>query len=249
MKISVVIPARLASKRFPEKVLADLGGKSVLRRVWERTLAMRLASEIIIATDAEKIAEHAQAFGARVEMTSPDCPNGTARIASLLDKISGDFIINVQGDEPFVEPALLDALGERAKTATCDMVTAVYPLTDTQQLTNPNLVKVIRTAEGRALYFSRAAVPHMRDFPLGEWINRYPYWGHIGVYGYSRALLATYNQLPPSPLENIECLEQLRFLEHGYTIQTVETTHSATGIDTPADLANAIRHLNAISDV
>lgn len=243
MRVSAVIPARLASTRFPEKVLAELGGKSVLEHVWRATCRMRGADEVIIATDAEKIRSHAEGFGARVLMTSPDCPNGTARIASILPELQGDFILNVQGDEPFIQPTLLDQLVETASRTDCDMVTAVYPLVDAGQLSNPNLVKVVRADDGHALYFSRSAVPYLRDVPSKEWLDHTQFWGHVGIYGYSRSLLEAYGSLSPCRLETLEKLEQLRFLDHGYTIQTVETSHVAPGIDTPDDLAVARDYL------
>lgn len=243
MNFSLIIPARLASTRFPEKVLAPLGGKTVIQRVWEAASRAECACEVIIATDSEKVADHVRSFGAQVAMTAPECPNGTARIASILTRLKGDFILNVQGDEPFIQPALLDALAERARTSRCDLVTAVYRLHETTQLTNPNLVKVVRASDGRALYFSRSAIPYLRDADLAQWTTRHAYWGHIGVYGYSRQVLEAYPTLIPSPLESIECLEQLRFLDHGYTLQTVETDHCTPGIDTPEDLENALRFL------
>lgn len=243
MRLTVVIPARLASQRFPRKVLADLGGKSVLQRVWEQVAQMRHSVQTLIATDAEEVLSHAQTFGADALLTSPDCANGTARIASILDQIEGDFVLNVQGDEPFVNPKLLDALAECADASGADVVTAVRPITDTKELLNPNLVKVVRGSHGQALYFSRSPVPYCRDKPQEKWTTHHAYWAHIGVYGYRRELLASYAQLEPSPLETIEQLEQLRFLDHGYRIHTVETHHCAPGIDTPEDLEEARRRL------
>lgn len=243
MRTSVVIPARLASTRFPRKVLADLGGKPVIQHVWEQASKMTQATEIIIATDSDEVLQCAQAFGAKVVMTSPDCPNGTARIASILNQLQGDFILNVQGDEPFVEPSMLDKLSRRASETGCDMVTAVFALTSAAQIQNPNLVKAVLASDGRALYFSRSAVPHFRDKPLEQWHEHHTYWGHMGVYGYTRNLLNAYPKLTTSVLENVEKLEQLRFIDHGYTLQTIETTQTTHGIDTPEDLDVAIHFL------
>ncbi|MGA2053501.1 MAG: 3-deoxy-manno-octulosonate cytidylyltransferase [Opitutales bacterium] len=239
MNVSVVIPARLASTRLPRKVLADLGGRPVLRHVWERAARVRRATEVLVATDSEEVAEVVAAWGGQFVLTSPACRSGTERIASILDGLHGDFILNVQGDEPFIEPALLDALVERFAAAGGELVTPVYPIREYAALANPAVVKVARAADGRALYFSRSAIPHMRGVPPEQWAAQGSYWGHLGVYGYARAALARYPALPESALEAAESLEQLRFLEAGFCIQTVETNYHAVAIDTPADLERA----------
>jgi len=239
MNVSVVIPARLASTRLPRKVLADLGGKPVLRHVWERVARMRKATEILVATDSEEVAKAVAGWGGQFVMTSPDCRSGTERIASILDGLKGQFILNVQGDEPFIDPVLLDALVECFAAEGGDVVTPVYPIRDLATLMNPAVVKVVRGADGRAWYFSRSAVPHVRGVPMEEWPARGLHWGHLGVYGYARAKLAAYATLPESPLESVEALEQLRFLEAGWRIQTLETEYHAVAIDTPEDLAKA----------
>jgi 3-deoxy-manno-octulosonate cytidylyltransferase (CMP-KDO synthetase) len=239
MNVSVVIPARLASSRLPRKVLADLGGKPVLRHVWERVARMKRATEILVATDSEEVAAVVAGWGGQFVMTSPACRSGTERIASILDGLHGQFILNVQGDEPFIDPGLLDALAERFAAAGGDVVTPVYPIRDEAALLNPAVVKVVRAGDGRALYFSRSPVPHLRGVPLAEWPARGLHWGHLGVYGYARARLAQYSALPECALETIEALEQLRFLEAGWKIQTVETDYHAVAIDTPEDLARA----------
>jgi 3-deoxy-manno-octulosonate cytidylyltransferase (CMP-KDO synthetase) len=239
MNVSVVIPARLASTRLPRKVLADLGGKPVLRHVWERVARMRKATEILVATDSEEVARAVAGWGGQFVMTSPDCRSGTERIASILDGLKGQFILNVQGDEPFIDPALLDALVERFTATGGDVVTPVYPIKDCKTLMSPTVVKVVRGANGRAWYFSRSPIPHIRGVPPEEWPARGLHFGHLGVYGYARAKLAAYATLPESPLESIEALEQLRFLEAGWRIQTVETDYHAVAIDTPEDLTRA----------
>ena len=239
MNVSVVIPARLASTRLPRKVLADLGGKPVLRHVWERAARMRRATEVLVATDSEEVAEVVAGWGGQFVLTSPACRSGTERIASMLQGLRGEFILNVQGDEPFIDPVLLDALADRFAAAGGDLVTPVYPIREAATLANPAVVKVVRGADGRALYFSRAAIPYMRGVPVEQWVERGRYWGHLGVYGYSRAALARYSALPESALEAAESLEQLRFLEAGFCIQTVETDYHAVAIDTPEDLERA----------
>ncbi len=239
MNVSVVIPARLASTRLPRKVLADLGGKPVLRHVWERVARMRKATEILVATDSEEVAQAVAGWGGQYVMTAPECRSGTERIASILSGLKGQFILNVQGDEPFIDPALLDALVECFIKNGGDVVTPVYPIRDQAVLVNPAVVKVARGADGRAWYFSRSPIPHIRGLPLEQWPARGVHFGHLGVYGYARAKLAAYASLPESPLESIEALEQLRFLEASWRIQTVETDYHAVAIDTPEDLARA----------
>lgn len=239
--VLVVIPARLASTRLPNKPLADLGGKPLLQHTWERAAQMRTADRLIIATDAEEIRQVAEGFGAQVAMTSPDHPNGTARIASLLcEHMDADFILNVQGDEPFIEPQLLDELVERWRQTRCELVTAVRPIDSEHELHNPNCVKAVRGQKGQALYFSRSAIPHLRGVEKGQWLDSgAPYWAHIGVYGYTRAALSAYADMQPTLLEETEKLEQLRYLEHGFSMQTVVTRYRPLGIDTPEDLEEA----------
>lgn len=239
--VLVVIPARLASTRLPNKPLADLGGKPLLQHTWERAAQMTTADRLLIATDAEEIRQVAEGFGAQVAMTSPDHPNGTARIASLLcEHMDAEFILNVQGDEPFIEPALLDELVERWRQTRCELVTAVRPIDSVEELHNPNCVKAVRGRKGQALYFSRSAVPFLRGVEKDEWLDSgTPYWAHIGVYGYTRAALEAYAHMEPTLLEETEKLEQLRFLEHGFSIQTVVTSYRPLGIDTPEDLEEA----------
>jgi 3-deoxy-manno-octulosonate cytidylyltransferase (CMP-KDO synthetase) len=172
-------------------------------------------------------------------MTAPHCRSGTERIASILDGLKGQFILNVQGDEPFIDPVLLDALAACFVENGGDVVTPVYSIREYATLVNPAVVKVVRGADGRAWYFSRSPVPHLRGVPIEEWPARGLHWGHLGVYGYARAKLAAYLTLPECPLEGIEALEQLRFIEAGWRIQTVETDYHAVAIDTPEDLARA----------
>jgi len=239
MHVSVVIPARLASTRLPRKVLADLGGKPVLQHVWERVAQMKRATEIFVATDSEEVARAVAGWGGQFVMTSPECRSGTERIASIVEGLRGNFILNVQGDEPFIEPALLDALADRFASAGGDVVTPVYRLCDQAALLNPAVVKVARAEDGRALYFSRSTIPYLRGVPVEQWAARGLHWGHLGVYGYARARLASYASLPESALETAEALEQLRFLAAGWRIQTVETEYHAVAIDTPSDLERA----------
>jgi 3-deoxy-manno-octulosonate cytidylyltransferase (CMP-KDO synthetase) len=237
--ITLCIPARIASTRLPRKVLLDLGGKPVVQHVWERAKRVRQADRVILLTDSEEVAQVARGFGAEVVMTSPDCPSGTARMASVIDRVPGEFFLNVQGDEPFIEPDLLDGLISRWKETKCRLVTAVSRIASAERLLAPSVVKVVRAVNGEALYFSRSPIPHLRGVDPAEWVNRRDYWVHIGVYGYDRATLAGYAQLAPTELESVESLEQLRFLAHGLTFQTVVTDYHPVAIDTPEDLVAA----------
>jgi 3-deoxy-manno-octulosonate cytidylyltransferase (CMP-KDO synthetase) len=231
-----LIPARLTSTRLPRKVLADIHGHPLIWHVWSRVCQAKEIDKVMIATDSPEVADVATGFGAQVIMTSPDCQSGTERIASVIDQLAGDLILNVQGDEPLVDPGMLDALVAKWKTTPCDLITPVYRIHEQQDLVSPNVVKVIRAADGRALYFSRSVIPHLRDFPFDSWLEHAIFWGHIGVYGYRREILAHYYELPQSPLERLERLEQLRFLEAGYSIQTVETEYQAVSVDVLEDL-------------
>ena len=238
MSVTVTIPARLASTRFPRKVLLDLAGKPILQHVWERACQMRTAARVVILADGEEIATAARNFGATVLTTPPECPSGTARLASAINALPGDFFLNIQGDEPCIAPQLLDLMVARWHDTRCELVTAVTRITDSAKLTNSNVVKVVRVHDGRALYFSRSPVPHRRGLAVENWLDdaTTPYWAHIGVYGYTRATVEAYAALPVTRLEQIESLEQLRFIEHGKTFQTVETNYHPVAIDTAGDL-------------
>lgn len=239
MSITLCIPARIASTRLPRKVLLDLGGKPVVQHVWEKAKQVRQADRVILLTDSEEVARVACGFGAEVVMTSPDCPSGTARMASVIDRVPGEFFLNVQGDEPFIQPELLDGLISRWKETQCRLVTAVSRITSAERLLASSVVKVVRAVNGEAIYFSRSPIPHLRGVDPAEWVSRREYWVHIGVYGYDRATLAGYSRLAATELEATESLEQLRFLAHGLTFQTVVTDYHPIAIDTPEDLEAA----------
>jgi 3-deoxy-manno-octulosonate cytidylyltransferase (CMP-KDO synthetase) len=241
MAFVVIIPARLASTRLPNKPLADLGGKPMVVRVAERAQQSG-AARIIVATDHADIAAACAAHGVEACMTRPDHPSGTDRIAEVAHTLGlapDAVVVNLQGDEPLIDPALLAACAARI-SADVPMATCAHPLSDVDDAFNPNVVKVVLDKLGRALYFSRATIPWHRDgfaatreqLPAG-----YVPLRHIGLYAYSNAFLQRYPQLEPSPLESIEALEQLRVLWHGVPIAvhvTAEAPHA--GVDTPADL-------------
>jgi 3-deoxy-manno-octulosonate cytidylyltransferase (CMP-KDO synthetase) len=222
--VTLCIPARIASTRLPRKVLLDLGGKPVVQHVWERAKQVRQADRVVLMTD-------------------PACPSGTARMASVIEHLPGDFFLNVQGDEPFIQPDLLDGLITRWKETKCPLVTAVSKIHATERLLATSVVKVVRAENGEAIYFSRSPIPHLRGVDPSEWVKHRDYWAHIGVYGYDRATLAGYAQLKPTELEAVESLEQLRFLAHGLTFQTVVTDYHPVAIDTAEDLEAARRLL------
>ncbi|MCR5183394.1 MAG: 3-deoxy-manno-octulosonate cytidylyltransferase [Opitutales bacterium] len=239
-KATIAIPARLGSTRLPGKVLLDLGGKPVVQHVWGKVQNMKNAGKIVLLADTEQVRDVATAFGAEVIMTSPECRSGTERLASVMANLPGEFFLNVQGDEPFIDVNLLDALVDRWAETQCELVTAVAKITDPAKLTNPNVVKVVRGSDGRAIYFSRSAVPHLRGVPVEKWLESgKTWWSHIGVYGYARATLEKHPTMPVTELETLESLEQLRFIDRGMSFQTVETDYHPVSIDTIEDLENA----------
>lgn len=230
MKLIGVIPARYASTRFPGKPLHLIAGKPLIQRVVERCRLAKSLSDVVVATDDERIAKVAGEF-ARVEMTRGDHPSGTDRIAEVALAMQAEIVVNVQGDEPFVDPALVDALVVAVRQGAV-IATACAPFEGDPA--EPSRVKVVRSAKGQALYFSRAPIP------AGG-----PYYQHIGLYAFRRATLLQVTALPPSPLEQSERLEQLRWLEAGLPIQLVPTQAPSLAVDTPADLARARAMLGA----
>lgn len=250
MSFVVIIPARLASTRLSNKPLADLGGKPMVVRVAERARASG-AQRIIVATDHPDIAAACAAHGIEACMTRADHPSGTDRIAEVartLGLAPEAVVVNLQGDEPLIDPALLAACAARIG-ADVPMATCAHPLSSAEDAFNPNVVKVVLDKAGRALYFSRATIPWHRDGFARDRANLPPGYvplRHIGLYAYSNAFLQQYPQLEPAPLESIEALEQLRVLWHGYPIAvhvTAEAPHA--GVDTPEDLERVRRHYQA----
>ncbi len=238
-----IIPARLASVRFPRKMLASDTGMPLVQHVVERALQAKSLSRVVVATDAEEIAKACEGFGATVVMTSSDHPNGTSRLAEAADKLglADDAIaVNAQGDEPEMEPSVIDAAVDALRTAPANVPasTVASPFAPDDDVTSPDIVKVVRSVDGRALYFSRAPIPADRDGDaaqqLGEGAQALK---HIGIYCYRRAFLKTYAALAPTPLEQSERLEQLRILEHGYAIMVAIHPSRSCGIDTPQQYA------------
>lgn len=239
-----MIPARYASSRFPGKVLAPIpdgsgSSKSMLRHVYERAASARYLSSIIIATDDERVFQEAKKFGAPVRMTRADHPSGTDRVAEVASSENAELVVNVQGDEPLLDPTAIDAaVLPLLDDPSIPMGTLKKEIEDPREIDDPNVVKVVTNRAGNALYFSRSTIPHVRR--LGG-SGRAPYYKHIGLYVYRRDFLLGYSDLPVGPLEQAERLEQLRALENGHPIRVVETEYESIGVDTPADLERVVR--------
>lgn len=238
MKIIGVIPARFASTRFPGKPLVDIGGKSMIQRVYEQAKKCQEISQVIVATDDEKIYSHVKSFGGEVMMTSPNHASGTERCAEVAAGLSEntDVIFNVQGDEPFIQPAQLSVLAQCFFDEETKIATLAKKLSDSDSLFNPNVPKVILNSKSEAIYFSRAALPFYRGAKETDWVSKHQYYKHIGIYGYRTEILKEIAKLQPTPLEKAESLEQLRWLENGYSIKVALTELETISIDVPEDL-------------
>jgi 3-deoxy-manno-octulosonate cytidylyltransferase (CMP-KDO synthetase) len=236
-KVVAVIPARYASTRYPGKPLVDLGGKTMIQRTYERVATVKGWDQIIIATDDERIFKVAQSFGATVMMTSASHVSGTDRCAEVLANLGDgiDYIVNIQGDEPYIEPQQLIEI-TNAMDSNAPILTLVKQITTIDTLFNPNCPKVVLDKNNQALYFSRHAIPYMRGLPQEDWLTHHRYFKHIGLYAYRTDILMSISQLPASDLETSEALEQLRWLQNGFPIQAVETQFETIGIDSPEDL-------------
>lgn len=237
MKIVGIVPARYASTRFPGKPLALIAGKPLIQYVVERSQQAGSLSEVIVATDDTRIWEVAQNF-CRAEMTSPDHPSGSDRIAEVATRCECDAIVNIQGDEPLIDPVVIDAVARALQKD--EMSTAATPIRNSEEYDNPNVVKVVVNTAGRALYFSRRTVPYLRDAAsrsVSEQLAAFPFLKHLGIYGYRRETLLRLVRFPVSPLEAAEKLEQLRALENGIEIGVVKVDYDSVGVDVPADVA------------
>jgi 3-deoxy-manno-octulosonate cytidylyltransferase (CMP-KDO synthetase) len=238
-----IIPARYASSRFPGKPLALIAGKPLIQRVVEQCQKAKFLSDVIVATDDERIFSAAKKF-CHVEMTSPNHPSGSDRIAEVAAKISCDAVVNIQGDEPMIDPAVIDSVAGALEK--CEMSTAATHITDAAELLNPNAVKVVVNAFGHALYFSRRTIPYVREAASsspGEQLAAFAFLKHLGIYGYRRGTLLRLVKFPVSPLENAEKLEQLRALENGIEIAVVQVKYDSVGVDAPEDVEWVERYL------
>ncbi|MCB0543625.1 MAG: 3-deoxy-manno-octulosonate cytidylyltransferase [Saprospiraceae bacterium] len=233
-----VIPARYASTRFPGKPLVDIGGKTMIRRVYEQVSLSKAADRVIVATDDRRIFDHVKSFGGEVMLTGAEHPSGTDRCAEVAANFpEATHVLNVQGDEPFIQPEQIDLLaGTLIQQNACTIATLAKKIENTNDLLNPNIVKVVFSDEAGALYFSRNPIPFVRGASKEEWLERQTFYKHIGLYGFEAATLQQIAALSPTLLERAESLEQLRWLEHGLRIAIGVTTLETRGIDTPEDL-------------
>ncbi|HEY7288928.1 MAG TPA: 3-deoxy-manno-octulosonate cytidylyltransferase [Vicinamibacterales bacterium] len=241
LKIVAIIPARYASTRLPGKVLADLDGRPMIEHVYRRAARSPIVSETIVATDDLRIATRVTGFGGKVRLTKAH-ETGTDRLAEVAATLDCDVVVNVQGDEPLVDPnAITELVTPFAADPSLQMTTLFRRIHEPNELNNPNVTKVVVDRGGFAMYFSRAPIPHIRD-PRGGWP---PIYRHIGLYAYRRNALMVLAALEPTPLERAESLEQLRALEHGIRIKAIETRYESFGVDTPEDLEQVRRLLAA----
>jgi 3-deoxy-manno-octulosonate cytidylyltransferase (CMP-KDO synthetase) len=236
MKTLGIIPARFASTRFPGKPMVLIHGKTMIQRVYEQAQLSDL-KQVVIATDDKVIYNHAQSFGANVIMTSPHHRSGTDRIAEVANQIEADIMVNIQGDEPFIDPRQINALTQfLIDNDSLQIATLCKQITDNEQLVSPNIVKVVRSLSSKALYFSRNPIPFLRDVTTENWLSQQAHFKHIGMYAFRKNALMNIAKLEATDLEKYENLEQLRWLEHDFAIGVLETDIETIGIDTPEDL-------------
>jgi 3-deoxy-manno-octulosonate cytidylyltransferase (CMP-KDO synthetase) len=233
VSVVAIIPARYQSSRLPGKALADIGGRPMIEHVYRRTSAARSVGVVIVATDDQRICDAVEAFGGRAQLTSPAHESGTDRLAEVAAGLTCDVVVNVQGDEPLVDPSMIDdAIAPFRTDRALEMTTLRRRIDDDADRQNPNVTKVVVDRDGYALYFSRAPIPFTR-----QGCPPAPAWRHIGLYAYRRECLLRLTALPPTDMERAEALEQLRALEHGIRIKAIETKFDSLGVDTPEDLA------------
>lgn len=242
MKFLGIIPARYASSRFPGKPLIDIEGKTMIQRVYEQVKKSTKLNEVVVATDDQRIADNVLSFGGQVAMTAPHHQSGTDRCAEVITQMPGyDIAINIQGDEPFINPAQIDLLATCFEAPDTQIATLVMEITLEEELFNVNIPKVVRNSKGEAIYFSRQTIPFLRGVEKEQWLQKQIFYKHIGIYAYQVDTLKALTQLPISILEEAEALEQLRWLENGYTIQTAVTTHETVAVDTREDLDKILK--------
>lgn len=241
IKIVGIIPSRYESTRFPAKPLVDIAGKSMIQRVYEQASKAELLSDVIVATDDARIFDHVKGFGGKVIMTSTEHQTGTDRCAEVLSNLENvDAVINIQGDEPFIEPEQIDQLAALFENPETQIATLVKRIYDAEDLFSNTVIKVVKTEDDKAIYFSRTAIPHLKGVDTNEWLHHATFYKHIGIYAYRSEVLKKLSFLPQTQLEKAESLEQLRWLENGYSIQLAETEHESNSVDTPEDLARLL---------
>ena len=238
--VAVVIPARYGASRLPGKPLAQIDGRPMIWYVWENARKSRCATHVLVATDDARIADAVRGFGGEARMTSPGCTSGTDRVAEAARGLSEEIIINLQGDEPMMDPSVIDAVaGPLLTDPVVSMGTAAIVQEDPEEFLSPSVVKVVTSSIGHALYFSRNPIPHVREArgDSGSTLHSFPFLRHLGIYGYRREALLQLVQWPVSALEQVEKLEQLRALENGLQIAVVRVSDEGFGVDTPEDVA------------
>lgn len=237
MKVLGIIPARYASTRFPGKPLVDIQGKSMIHRVYEQALKSASLHKVVVATDDERIADAVRCFGGEFMMTGTAHQSGTDRCAEVSQQLADfDVIVNIQGDEPFINPKQIDLLVSCFTQPGVNLATLIKKIETEEELFNPNIPKVVTNIRQEAIYFSRHTIPYLRNVEKENWMTTHQFYKHIGIYGYTAGALEQITKLQPSMLEIAESLEQLRWIENGYTIQTRITTLETLAIDTPEDL-------------
>src|SRR5574343_149514 len=250
MKVLIVIPSRYGSTRFEGKPLVDIAGKSLVRRTYEQAMKTGLDSEVVVATYDERIYEHVRTFG-NCMMTSSELVSGTDRCFEVLSRINDrfDVLINLQGDEPFILPSQIELLASEFSEHHIDIATLQKPIKSSEELFNPNIVKVVSDSNSKAIYFSRQAIPYFRGLEESTWVDNYPYRRHIGMYAFRTEVCAKLSALSTGTLEQTESLEQLRWLENGFTISVKDTDFVSPAIDTPSDLVTVDNFLKINPDM
>lgn len=238
MKVIGIIPARYSSTRFPGKPLAEIGGKSMIRRVYEQAKKSHLISDVIVATDDDRIFSHVEEFGGKALMTSPNHQSGTDRCNEVLEHLEEDYdiILNIQGDEPFIAAEQIQQILQCFNDENTEIATLVKLITSAEELFNHNKPKVLLDDDDFAIYFSRRALPYIQNVDKSEWLDKFNFYKHIGMYAYRSDVLKEISKLKPSRLEKAEGLEQLRWVESGYKIKTAITEIESIGIDSPEDI-------------
>lgn len=238
-KIIAIIPARIDSKRLPGKVLMDLGGKAILHHVVDRAVESGCFTEVIVATDDQRVVDYCNQNNINVELTNKDLQSGTDRVGEVAERKEADYIVNIQGDEPFIKVEDIRVLCDLLRQDDVEIATLYHDIIEIEKLHDFNAVKVTIDKSGKALYFSRQAIPAMRDKPYREWHHHHTYLKHVGVYGFKKSTLQKLIKLSQSPLELTESLEQLRWLEYGYAIRCAKVDQPSIGIDTEEELKAA----------
>lgn len=246
MKVLGVIPARYGSSRFPGKPLIEIKGKSMIQRVYERSNQSEVLDDLVVATDDERIFEAVKKFGGKAVMTSMDHQSGTDRCLEAMQKMKGkfDIVINIQGDEPFIDPAQITDVAKCFNDSETDIATLVKRVHHAEELFNPSMVKVVINNRDQAMYFSRSVIPYLNEVPKESWTEQYEFLEHVGIYGYKTKALLEITQLPISSLEVHEKLEQLRWLENGFTIKVAYTDVESEPIDTQEDLERILKRMD-----